>query len=198
MMKNISVFCGSSIGRRESYRVAAERLGRCIARNGDVIVYGGASVGLMRVLADAALAEGGRVIGFMPEAIDKFEVTYNDITELHIVGSMAERKQKMVEMSDSFIAMPGGMGTLDELFEVAVLSQLRIIDKPVALYNIDGYYDKLLDFIDSAVDDGFIRSEHRANIVVDDDPERLLGKLDAYKPVEVGKWIDHIKKETGK
>lgn len=197
-MKTISVFCGSSMGRRESYRVAVEQLGRCIAKRGDMVVYGGASVGLMRILADAAMAEGGKVVGFMPKAIDKYEVTYNNINELYIVDTMAERKQKMVEMSDSFIAMPGGMGTLDEIFEVAVLSQLRIIDKPVAFYNIDGYYDKLLNFIDYAVSEGFIRSEHRNNIVVDDNAERLLEKLDAFKPVEVTKWVDSIKKEIEK
>jgi len=192
----VCVFCGSSMGKGDVYRNGALRLaGELIAAKCDLL-YGGANVGLMKVIADAMLEAGCRVVGVMPRHLINMEVAHRGITEMVEVETMAERKSLLEDEADAFIAMPGGFGTLDEVFEVAVLSQLRIIDKPVAFYNINGYYDKLLAFLNHSVEEGFIRKEHRDNIIVSDDPKTLLDRIGSFKPIETRKWIDDIHHES--
>ncbi len=192
---NICVFCGSSMGYDEVYRNGALLLANEMADAKCDLYYGGANVGLMKVIADAMFGAGCKVIGVMPVCLVNMEVAHFGITEMIKVGSMAERKALLEDKADAFIAMPGGFGTLDEIFEVAVLSQLRIMDKPVAFYNVNGYYDKLLDFLRHSVNEGFVRKEHYDNIIVDDNPQSLLEKLKAFKPIETRKWIDDIHHE---
>ena len=192
----ICVFCGSSMGKSEVYREGALHLAKEMISQKHDLLYGGANVGLMKVIADAMLQTGCRVVGVMPRHLINMEVAHKGITQMVEVGSMGERKDWLEREADAFIAMPGGFGTLDEVFEVAVLSQLRIIDKPVALYNINGYYDKLLDFLKHAVDEGFIRKEHFDNIIVSDEPKELLDRINRFKPIEIRKWIDDIHKES--
>jgi uncharacterized protein (TIGR00730 family) len=191
-MKNICVFCGSSTGKREIYKTKAKELGEIFLKNKITMIYGGANVGLMRILADTMLKADGNVIGVMPEK----EVAHNNLTKMHIVGSMQERKNLMAEISDAFIALPGGLGTFDELAEMLTYNQLRIHDKPVGILNIKGYFDNLLKFFDHAVEERFVREEHRNNLIVDENIESLLLKLNSYKPVQIGKWIDDIKEES--
>ena len=152
-------------------------------------------MGLMKVIADTMLQRGGTVVGVIPTYLLDMEVGYKDITRLIEVETMADRKTQLETLSDAFIALPGGFGTMDELFEVLVLSQLRIIDKPVALYNINGYYDSLLQFIDHAVTEGYVSHEHRDNLIVSNDPCEILERLQQFKPVEISKWVDDIKNE---
>jgi hypothetical protein len=196
IVKQICVFCGSSMGRNEVYRQVAFALGKQIALNGFELVYGGANVGLMKVLAESVMAHGGMVTGVMPHLLIQKEVAHTAIQRMCKVNSMAERKELMVEISDAFIAMPGGFGTLDELAEILTLNQLRIIDKPLGLLNTNGFFDPLLQFLDLGVKEGFVRAEHRNNILVSEDAEELLTLLQVYQPVEIGKWISEIKKES--
>jgi len=196
-MKSVCVFCGSSTGIRESYTVNARFLGRILTENNVTLVYGGGNVGLMGVIADAVIEAGGKTIGVMPKSIAELEIVHDNLTELYLVDTMAERKEMMAKLSDAFIAMPGGFGTLDELSEILTYNQLRIFDKPMGLLNIDGYFDGLLNFFDHAVSERFVRKEHRKNILVANDSEELLGKLGKYEPVKIGKWIEDIKVEAG-
>jgi uncharacterized protein (TIGR00730 family) len=196
IVKKICVFCGSSMGVKSAYKEAAVALGIALAERQDELIYGGANVGLMKVLAETMMQKGGRVVGIMPHHLIRKEVAHNGIDLMHEVQSMAERKELMVELSDAFIAMPGGFGTLDEISEILTLNQLRIADKPIALLNIEGYFDHLLAFLDHGVKEGFIRPEHRENIIVSDDPFKLPALLEAYRPVEIGKWIEDIKQES--
>ena len=189
-MKRICVFCGSSPGARPSYRAAAERLGAAIAKRGLGLVYGGAHVGLMGAIADAALAQGGEVIGVLPRALEAREVAHRGLTELQVVDSMHERKARMAELSDCFIALPGGIGTLEETFEAWTWTQLGLHAKPCALLDVDGYYAPLQAFLDSAVAVRFVRAEHRAMLLVDEDPERLLDALASWRVPVVEKWLD--------
>ena len=195
-MKRICVFCGSSIGFRESYKIMAEKLAKHLLKENITLVYGGANVGLMKILADTMLKNNGAVIGIMPRSLAEKEVAHNNLTELIIVDSMQERKTLMAEMSDAFIAMPGGFGTLDELAEMLTFNQLRIHDKPIGLLNVESYFLKLMLFFDHAVKEGFVREEHRNNIIVDDSVASLLKKLSAYCPVKMDKWIKEIKTES--
>ena len=195
-MTRICVFCGSSMGNNEEFRRAAKRVGKYFVNNNIGLVYGGADVGLMKILADEILAGGKEVIGVMPHLLIEKEVEHKGISKLIEVESMGERKEKMVEISDAFIAMPGGFGTFDELIEVLTYNQLRISDKPVGILNVDGYFDKLLQFFDHAVDSGFVRKEHRNNLIVSSNIEELVEKMNAYKPVVMGKWIEDIKVES--
>ena len=189
-MKRVCVFCGSSPGARASYRDAAVRLGAAIARRGLGIVYGGAHVGLMGVVADAALAARGEVVGVLPRALEARELAHRGLSELHVVESMHERKALMAELSDCFIALPGGVGTLEETFEAWTWTQLGLHAKPCALLDVDGYYAPLQTFLDGAVTERFVRSEHRAMLLVDDDPERLLDALERWRAPVVEKWLD--------
>lgn len=195
-MKSICVFCGSSLGFKPSYRQAAIELGHLFATRKTELIYGGANVGLMKVLADSVLENGGKVIGVMPHQMIHNEIAHNGIHKMHAVSTMAERKLMMVTLSDAFIALPGGYGTLDEMSEILTYNQLRISDKPIGLLNVDGYYDYLLRFFDHGVSEGFIRDEHRNNLIVSENSYQLLDQLAAYSPVSTGKWIEDIKHES--
>ena len=192
----ICVFCGSSMGYKEAYRRAAEHLAGYLASRDIGLVYGGANVGLMKVLADTMLAKGQEVIGIMPANLVQKEVAHHTLSELIIVDTMAERKEKMVELSDGFISLPGGYGTLDEISEILTFNQLRISDKPLGILNIDGYFDSLLRFFDHAVQEGFVRKEHRDNLMVSDDMEKLFEMMNDFHPLATGKWIKDIKIES--
>ena len=185
----VCVFCGSSAGNRPGYREAALALGRTLAERGAELVYGGSKVGLMGAVADAALTAGGRVIGIIPTSLRDKEIAHEGLTELYVVGSMHERKAMMADMSSGFIALPGGIGTLEELFEIWTWAQLGYHRKPVGLLDIEGYYRPLLAFLDSTVEEGFVRPEHRAMAIVETDPARLLDRFAAYEPPSVTKWI---------
>ncbi len=180
-LKAVTVFCGSSAGRDAAYARTAEELGRELAASGRTLVYGGGHVGLMGRLADAALAEGGHVIGVIPEALMAREVGHRGLPDLRVVSSMHERKALMAELGDAFIAMPGGFGTLDELFEAVTWAQLGLHAKPIGLLNVAGYFDFLLRFADRSSADGFVRPEHRALLVVDSAPSTLLAGLEAFE-----------------
>lgn len=184
------------MGYKGVYRDAASELGQQIGQRKWSLVYGGANVGLMKVLAETAMSNGAHVTGVMPHLLIKKEVAHQGIHHMHPVERMSERKELMVEISDAFIAMPGGFGTLDELAEILTLNQLRIVDKPLALLNTNGYFDALLKFLDHGVAEGFIREEHRNNILVAEKPSVLLDNLDHFKPVETAKWIETIKNES--
>ena len=189
-MKSICVFCGSSSGEAPAYREAAQVLGRELVRRGLRLVYGGGNVGLMGAIADAVLCAGGEVVGVIPHARLAKEVGHLGLTQLHGVGSMHERKALMAELSDGFLALPGGFGTLEEFCEVLTWAQLGLHAKPCGLLNIDGYYDPLLKFFDQAVSEGFLRAENRALIIAGGTVEEVLGLLASYRPVQVEKWID--------
>jgi uncharacterized protein (TIGR00730 family) len=189
-MKAITVFCGSSAGVRPEYAAAATALGRALAERGLALVYGGASIGLMGRVADAVLAHGGTVIGVIPEALADKEIEHRGLTELHVVDSMHARKRMMADRADAFVALPGGVGTLEELFEVWTWAQLGHHAKPCALLDVAGYYDSLTAFLDHTVIEGFVRPQHREMLIVETDPQRLLDRLATYRAPVVAKWID--------
>jgi len=184
------------MGVRPEYRQAAFDLAKLFLAKKIRLVYGGANVGLMQILADTVLAGGGEVIGIMPQMLVDKEVAHTGLTKMITVCSMSERKSLMVEMSDAFIAMPGGFGTLDELAEVITYNQLRLTDKPIGILNIAGYFDPLLAFFDHITNEGFLRHEHRQNLIVDDSIKGLISKMQEFKPVAIEKWIEDIKKES--
>ena len=188
-MKRVCVYCGSSIGNQKIYREMAEAMGGVLARRGIGLVYGGGNVGLMGVVADAVLAGGGEVIGVIPQSLADREVAHTGVTDLRIVDSMHTRKALMAELSDAFIAMPGGVGTFEEFFEAVTWTQLGVHRKPCGLLNVAAFYSPLAAFIDQAMTEGFIKPLHRAMIVVDDDPERLLDSLASIELPDVPKWI---------
>jgi uncharacterized protein (TIGR00730 family) len=193
MIKTICVFCGSSEGRNNSYGLKAESLGRFFLRNGFRLVYGGANVGLMRIIADTVLSGGGEVIGVMPKSLVEKEVAHDHLTQMHIVADMQERKALMADLSDAFIALPGAYGTFDELFEMLTWNQLGIVTKPVGLLNINGFFKPLIQMLDHAVEEQFLRPEHRGILQVEEDEEELMKKLSEYKPVIAQKWIERLK-----
>lgn len=195
-MKNICVFCGSSVGTDKRYAEAAARLGDVLADNKCTLFYGGGSVGLMNVIANRMLERGCEVIGVMPDFLLDHEIGHPTITKMIPTKTMAERKEILIRESDAFISMPGGFGTLDEFSEVVVADQLRLIEKPIALYNTLGYYDDLVRWIDRGVRDGFIRGDHYKNVIVTDDPKELFTKMRDYNPVKMEKWIHDIKLEN--
>lgn len=195
-MNKICVFCGSSMGHKKEYETAAFDLGNFFVKNNIELIYGGANVGLMKIIADVMLSKKTKVTGIMPHLLIEKEVAHNGIDEMIEVDSMAIRKEKMIELSEGFIALPGGLGTLDEISEILTHNQLRISDKPLGLLNTLGYYDKLLAFLDHAVAEGYVREEHRKNIIVSDNIEELINKMNAYSPVTMGKWIEDIKEES--
>ena len=188
-LRRICVFCGSSSGILPEYAAAADRLGRLLAERGIEIVYGGGRVGLMGVLADACLAAGGRVIGVIPEALATKELAHAGCTDLHVVGSMHERKARMAELADAFVALPGGIGTFEELFEVWTWGQLGFHAKPCGLLNVAGFYDGLVSFVGHATEQGFLRPEHLRMLATADDPAVLLKRLAEYRPPDVQKWL---------
>lgn len=188
-IKSICIFCGSNTGS-DVYAGASAALVRVLAKAGIRIVFGGGRVGLMGVVADTALAAGAHVTGVTPRSLLEREVVHTGLTELHVVDSMHERKVMMNGMADAFIALPGGMGTLDEMFEALTLTQLGMHRKACGLLNVGGYYDRLMDFLDHAVAERFVRAEHRDMIIVDDNPQRLLERLQLWSMPEVSKWMD--------
>lgn len=185
----LCVFCGSSSGSKPIYLEMAARLGKALADSGIGLVYGGASVGLMGAVADAVLANGGEVIGVIPKSLQEKEIAHNGLTDLRVVGSMHERKALMAELSDGFIAMPGGIGTLEELFEVWTWAQLGYHSKPCALLNVSGFYDGLSAFLDNLVEEAFVKSNHREMLIVEDDVTHLLAAIASYKAPVLTKWI---------
>ncbi len=189
MRKRICVFCGSSPGARLGFAAAAASLAQHLVRNEVGIVYGGGKVGLMGALADAALAAGGEVIGVIPHSLAAKELAHRGVTDLRVVGSMHERKALMAELSDAFIAMPGGYGTFEEFCEVLTWTQLGLHRKPCGLLNVDGYFDHLLTFFDHAVAEQFVKPVHRRMVLADSDPELLLKALLAYNVPFIDKWI---------
>ena len=195
-MKKICIFCGSSMGFNPIYKEKAKELGQVMAERGCELLYGGGSVGLMKIIADVMLENHCKVVGTITQHLMDMEVGYDDIDELIVVESMAERKKILEDMADGFIAMPGGIGTMDEFFETYVLSQLRVFDKPVALFNVNGYYDDIIHFIDKAAKEGFVRKEHAENLIVCDDPKELLEKMEHYRPTDVKKWVVEIKEQV--
>ncbi len=171
----------------------AESLGRFFLRNEYRLVYGGANVGLMSILADTILSGGGEVIGVMPKSLVEREVAHNQLTQMYIVGDMQERKALMADLSDAFIALPGAFGTFDELFEMLTWNQLGIITKPVGLLNINGFFNPLIRMLDHAVEEQFLRPEHRAILQFEEDEVKLMDKLNTYQPVVAQKWIERLK-----
>ncbi len=194
-IKSICVFCGSSSGSNPEYTLKAKALGILLVRKDITLIYGGSNVGLMRVIADTMMEAKGKVVGIMPHTLIEREVAHKGISVFHVVNTMAERKSMMNELSDAFIAMPGGVGTLDEVFEIMSWNQLELITKPIALFNVDGYYDHLLSFLDHSVNQQFVKAEHRANLIAESAENILLEKIFNYKPVKVegGKWIKELK-----
>jgi uncharacterized protein (TIGR00730 family) len=178
--ERVCVYCGSHTPARASYVDAAVDLGDRLARRGLGVVYGGASVGLMGAMADAALAAGGEVIGVIPDQLFEDEVAHDGLTQLHVVGSMHERKALMSRLADAFIALPGGYGTIEEVVEAVTWTQLGIHDKPVGLLDVEGYFEHLLAFVDRAVDDGLVSATNRDLLLADADPVRLLDRLERW------------------
>ena len=190
-MRRVCVFCGSSPGARPAYAEATAQLARILVAEGLGLVYGGAHVGLMATLADTTLAEGGEVTGVIPRALVEKEIAHNGLSDLRVVGSMHERKALMADLSDAFVALPGGLGTLEELLEVYTWAQLGLHGKPCALLDVDGYYAGVADFLSHAVKERFLREEHRGMLIVEREPRVLIDRLKRFEPGAVRpKWID--------
>jgi uncharacterized protein (TIGR00730 family) len=189
-MKQICVFCASSPGSRPEYRAAAEELGEELARRNIGLVYGGGNVGLMGVLADAVLKAGGEAVGVIPKHLMAREIGHNGLTKLHVVRSMHERKALMADLSDGFVALPGGFGTLEEFCEVVTWTQLGLHAKPCGILNVLGYYSPLLAMFDHAVEERFLKPENRGLVLAQDSAPELLQALEEWRPVRVEKWLD--------
>jgi uncharacterized protein (TIGR00730 family) len=189
-VKNICVFCGSASGRRPSYARVARQLGAELADRGLGLVYGGGSIGLMGILADAALAGGGEVLGVIPRSLARREIAHHGLTRLEVVPSMHARKARMAKLSDAFLAMPGGIGTMEEFFEVLTWGYLGIHSKPTGLLDVGGYWQPLIGLLDHAVEEGFLRPAHRKLVVVDRSPSRLLERLAHCRVTPATRWID--------
>ncbi|MEA2765870.1 MAG: hypothetical protein QOK07_2274 [Gemmatimonadaceae bacterium] len=189
-IRRVAVFCGSNPGVRPDYVEAARALGRLLAHRGIGVVYGGSNVGLMAALADTVMDELGDIIGVIPRMLVEREVANTALSDLRIVDSMHERKAMMAELADGFIALPGGIGTLEEFFEIWTWGQLGMHAKPCGLFNVAGYFDPLLQFLDHAVAERFVRDVHRSMVVVESDPAALLARFESYEPPRVVKWIN--------
>jgi len=189
-LKALCVYCGSSPGLRASYLESAAAFGHLLATEGITLVYGGGNVGLMGALADSALQSGGKVIGVIPEVLVAREVAHRGLTVLHRVASMHERKLKMAELSDAFVALPGGVGTIEEIFEVFTWTQLGLHSKPCAFLDVERYYAALFQFLDEMAEQRFIKKEHLASLLRANEPRALLGQLRNYTPTIIDKWID--------
>jgi uncharacterized protein (TIGR00730 family) len=189
-IRRVAIFCGSNPGARPEYVAATRLLGELLCERGIGVVYGGSSVGLMAALADTMLENGGDIIGVIPRMLVEREVANDALSDLRIVESMHERKAMMAELADGFIAQPGGIGTLEEFFEIWTWGQLGMHDKPCGLLNVAGYFDPLLQFLDRAVTEKFVREVHRGMVVVESDPAELLARFEAYEPPRVVKWIN--------
>ena len=189
-MKRICVFCGSSAGGHPDYTEAARGLGAALVSRGIGLVYGGGGVGLMGELANSVLAAGGEVVGVIPRSLYEKEVAHTGVTDLRVVNSMHDRKALMADFADAFIALPGGVGTLEELFEVVTWAQLGFHGKPCGLLEVRGYFEHLIAFLDHAVGERFLRTEHRGLLMVEERPEMLLDRFAEHRPPVVDKWID--------
>ncbi len=189
-MKRICVFCGSNGGAQLEYRQAAKQLGQVLVERGLGLVYGGSNVGLMGEVAKTVVEAGGDAVGVITSAFVEQELAYRQLADLRIVASMHERKALMAELADGFVALPGGLGTMEELFEILTWAQLGMHTKPSGLLNVCQYYDKLLDFVDHAVDERFVKPEHGQMLLVDSDPAALLDKMEAYQAPRVGKLYE--------
>lgn len=190
MIKKLAIFCGSSVGNSDLYREGAEKLADVMSAAGVTVIYGGAKVGLMGFIADRMLANGANVIGVIPQSLVDVEVAHQNLTALHIVNTMHERKALIAELADGFIMLPGGPGSLDEFFEVITWSQLGIHAKPCGILNISGYYDSLLQFLDHVVIQGFMKQPYRDMIIVDDQPHALINRLMSYQSPLESKWVE--------
>ncbi len=194
MLQRICVFCGSSPGKLPVYVQTAQRVGQLLSERGIELVYGGGNVGLMGALADACLQAGGKVIGVIPRGLFEKEIAHPGLTKLHVVATMHERKAMMADLSDAFIALPGGFGTWEEFCEIVTWAQLGIQRKPCGLLNVNGYYDPLLQMADRAVEEGFVSQVHRELILADTEVERLLDRIHSYVVPFVDKWLDRTKR----
>jgi len=193
-IKSIGVFCGSSIGAREIYSTKAAELGNLMAKSNIDLIFGGGKVGLMGIIADETMNNGGKAIGVMPTQLHEKEVGHDSLTEMRIVKSMSERKNLINDLSDAFIAMPGGFGTLDEVMEVLTYFQLGWSEKPVGFLNVDGYYDHLIALMDHIMEERFMKYEHRHNVIVKSEPLELMEAILNFKPLAVDeKWITELK-----
>ncbi len=188
-MKRITIFCGSSFGSNSAYEIQARKLGRQLAIENMDVVYGGAKVGLMGAVADGALAEGGQVIGVLPKFLEEKEVAHEGLTELILVDTMLERKTKMNDLCDGAIALPGGFGTLDELFEMLTWGQLGLHQKPIGILNVDGFYDHLMKLLDVMTEHGLLKETNKDMVLMSDTIDDLLLKMKTYKAPQTGKWI---------
>jgi uncharacterized protein (TIGR00730 family) len=189
-MRRICVFCGSSLGKSPAYGAAARKLGQVLAKRGLGLVYGGAKVGLMGEVAESVLAVKGEVIGVIPRPLANKELAHRGLSDLRVVDSMHQRKAVMAELSDGFIALPGGMGTFEEFFEITTWAQLGMHSKPCGLLNIAHYYDRLIEFLDQAMQECFIKPAHRALMMVASDADSLLDQFENHRPALVDKWLD--------
>jgi uncharacterized protein (TIGR00730 family) len=189
-VKRICVYAGSNAGARAEYAETARRLASALVERGIDVVYGGGNVGLMKIVADTTMAAGGEVLGIIPDSLMAREVGHRAVTELRIVGSMHDRKAMMADVSDGFVALPGGFGTLEEFVEIATWAQLGLHRKPFGLLNVAGYYDGLVGFFDHATSEGFLPPKHRRMLLVADDPASLLDAFETWEPPRVPKWID--------
>ncbi|HZD53719.1 MAG TPA: TIGR00730 family Rossman fold protein [Woeseiaceae bacterium] len=188
-LKALCVYCGSNVGIRDVYAAAADDLGRVLAEKGIGLVYGGAAKGLMGRLADAVLAAGGEVQGVIPHALMDKEIAHPELTKLHVVDTMHARKALMAELSDGFIGLPGGFGTLEETIEIVTWAQLKIHDKPCGLLNVQGFFTHLLAYLDHAETEGFLKTEHRRMLVVEEQPAALIERFEGYRAPTVEKWM---------
>lgn len=195
-MKSICVYCGSNAGSKPVYTERAMALGGRIAREGLQLVYGGGNVGLMGVVADAVLQAGGEVVGVIPEQLVNWEVAHKGVTRLEVVGSMHERKLRMFDLADGFVALPGGFGTLDEMFEMLTWRQLGIGNKPCAFLDVDGFFQPLIGMIDRMVEERFLHPAQRADLWHGDDLETMLGWMKDYSPASATKWLDEKHRKT--
>ena len=189
-IRRLAVFCGSNPGARPEYVEGARALGRLLCQRRVGVVYGGSSVGLMAALAETVLEEGGDIIGVIPKMLVEREVAHRALSDLRVVDSMHERKALMAELSDGFVALPGGIGTLEEFFEIWTWAQLGVHDKPCGLLNIAGYFDPLLEFLDRAVAEKFVRDVHRSMVIVESEPQALLRRFESYVAPKVVKWVN--------
>jgi uncharacterized protein (TIGR00730 family) len=189
-VKRICVYCGSSPGRNPAYRAAAHALGETLAARGLGLVYGGASIGVMGAVADAVLAAGGEAIGIIPRSLAVKEVAHAGLTEQHVVPSMHDRKAMMAELSDGFVALPGGWGTIEEIFEILTWAQLGFHEKPCGLLNVAGYYDGLFTFLEHVIEEQFVKPDYRQLLVLEEDADQLLDHFAAYQAPKIRKWLD--------
>lgn len=195
-MRSLCVYCGSNAGNKPAYAERAIALGDRIAKERMQLVYGGGNVGLMGIVADAVLAAGGEVIGVIPEQLVNWEVAHKGVTRLEVVANMHERKKRMFDLSDGFVALPGGFGTLDEMFEMLTWRQLGIGDKPCAFLDVEGFYSPLMGMIDRMVEERFLHPEQRADLWHGDDLDAMIGWMRAYSPAQADKWMDEKRRKS--